>query len=395
LSDAPIIYLDHHATTQLDPRVLNAMMPFLTSSFANAGSSTHELGRAAGQAVERARERVAHCIGCSPDEIVFTSGATESNNLALRGTAERPRRKGNHIVSVATEHPAVLDPLSRLKRLGAEVTLLTVQSQYQATPGLIDLDQWEGSLRDDTFLASMMWANNEIGVVQPIARIAEMCQASGITFHCDATQAVGRLSIDLNAIPIDLLSFSAHKFYGPKGVGALFVRKRPKVVRLSPLLEGGGQEHGLRSGTLNVPGIVGLAAALELAVTEMHAEQVRLASLRDHLYAMLKTAIPEVMLNGPALAADVRLTANLNCCFAGIAGETIMLHTPRVAVSSGSACTSVHPEPSHVLLGLGRSVEEARSSLRFGLGRFTTNEDVETAASLIAASVQALRHTSG
>lgn len=395
MTDPPIIYLDHHATTPLDPRVLTAMMPYLTTNFANAGSTSHELGRAAKAAVEEARERVAHCLSCDANEIVFTSGSTESNNLAIRGSAERSRRKGNHVVSAATEHPSVLDPLERLTRVGLEVTLLPVRSQIEAAPGEIDLDLFRNAFKSETFLASLMWANNEIGVIQPIREIAEICHTKGVTFHCDATQAVGKLPIDMRATPIDLLSFSAHKFYGPKGVGALFVRRRPKPVRLAPLVEGGGQEQGLRSGTLNVPGIVGLAAALEIAVAEMQTEQARLADLRNQLYTPLLKAIPNLELNGPALDAGKRLAGNLNLHFPGIGGETIMLHTPQVAMSSGSACTSVNPEPSHVLLALGRSAEEAQSSLRFGLGRFTTVEEIQTAAKLIARTVESLRSASG
>lgn len=394
MNDASVIYLDHHATTPLDPRVLDAMMPYLTTHFANAGSVSHELGRAAKAAVDDARQRVAQCLNCDANEIVFTSGSTESNNLAIRGSAERSRRKGAHVVGVSTEHPSVLDPLERFTRVGIDVTLLPIQSQQDASPGEIDLDRFRSSLTGETFLATVMWANNEIGVIQPIAEIAELCQSRGVTFHCDATQAVGKLPIDLRATPIDLLSFSAHKFYGPKGVGALFVRRKPKPVRLAPLVEGGGQEQGLRSGTLNVPGIIGLAAALEIAVTEMQTEQARLAKLSNHLFAAIKSKLPEVELNGPALVADKRLSANINIHFPGVGGETIMLHTPQLAISSGSACTSVNPEPSHVLIALGRSAEEAQSSLRFGLGRSTTLQEIEMAAELIARTVQSLRTAS-
>jgi cysteine desulfurase len=391
MNDAATIYLDHHATTPLDPRVLEAMLPYLTTHFANAGSASHEPGRTAKAAVDDARDRVAHCLGCDANEIVFTSGSTESNNLAIRGSAERARRKGNHVLSVVSEHPSVLDPLERLAGIGMEVTLLPVASQRDDAPGEIALDRFRDSLASETFLASVMWANNEIGALQPIAEIADLCQSRGVTLHCDATQAVGKMPINLRATGIDLLSLSAHKFYGPKGVGALFVRRRPKPVRLAPLVEGGGQEQGLRSGTLNVPGIVGLAKALEIAVTEMESEQARLARLREQLFAALKSSIPDIELNGPPLRVDERLAGNLNLHFPGVAGETIMLHTPQVAVSSGSACTSVNPEPSHVLLALGRSSEEAQCSLRFGLGRFTTEAEVDAAAKLIAGTVNSLR----
>lgn len=391
MSEATTIYLDHHATTPLDPRVLEQMLPFLTTHFANAGSTTHEPGRAARKVVEEAREKVAHCLGCQPDEIIFTSGATESNNLALRGSADRPRRKGNHIVSMQTEHPSVLDPLSRLQRGGVEVTLLPPQPQHSPIPGLVDLDAFTASLNDETFLASVMWANNEVGVLQPVAQLAEICRDRGVTFHCDATQAVGKIPINLSATAIDLLSLSAHKFYGPKGIGALFIRRRPRPVRLAPLLEGGGQEQGLRSGTLNVPGIVGLAAALEIACQEMAEEQARVAKLRDRLFELLAASIPGVALVGPPLSGGNRLAGNLNCTFEGVAGETIMLNTPQLALSSGSACASANPEPSHVLLALGLSVEAARSSIRFGLGRSTMLQEIELAAQQIAAVVAQLR----
>lgn len=394
MNDASVIYLDHHATTPLDPRVLEVMMPYMTTHFANAGSASHELGRAAKAAVDDARQRVAQCLNCDSNEIVFTSGSTESNNLALRGSAERSRRKGNHAVGVSTEHPSVLDPLERFTRVGIDVTLLPIQLQQDPAPGEIDLDAFRAALTGETFLATVMWANNEIGVIQPIAEFAALCQSRGVTFHCDATQAAGKLPINLRATPIDLLSFSAHKFYGPKGVGALFVRRKPKPVRLAPLVEGGGQEQGLRSGTLNVPGIVGLATALEIAVAEMQTEQARLAKLSNHLFAAIKSKLPQVELNGPALDAGKRLAANINIHFPGVGGETIMLHTPQLAISSGSACTSVNPEPSHVLIALGRSAEEAQSSLRFGLGRFTTVQEVELAAELIAETVNALKTAS-
>ncbi len=393
LTEATSIYLDHHATTPLDPRVLAVMMPYLTTKFANAGSSSHEPGRVVKAAVDDARERVAHCLNCDANEIVFTSGSTESNNLAIRGSAERSRRKGNHVVSVLTEHPAVLDPLERLVRVGVEVSLLPTQLQSDATPGQLDPEVFRSAVRDDTFLASVMWANNEIGVIQPISQIAEICHSKGVTFHCDATQAVGKLPMNLRATPIELLSFSAHKFYGPKGVGVLFVRRKPKPVRLAPLVEGGGQEQGLRSGTLNVSGIIGLATALEIAVNEMETEQARLSALRDQLFTLLRSAIPDLQLNGPPLDAPKRLAANINIHFPGVGGETIMMHTPRVAVSSGSACTSVNPEPSHVLLALGRSAEEAQSSLRFGLGRFTTSEEIRLGAELISKTVLDLRNS--
>lgn len=391
-----VIYLDHQSTTPVDPRVLDAMWPFFTERFGNAGSITHALGEDARDAVQLAREETAASLGAQPREIVFTSGATESNNLALLGAYHRWSSRGRHIVSVATEHKAVLDPLERLSLQGAEVTLLPVAAHGRPDAGRLDVDRFRDSLRADTILVSVMWANNEIGTIQPIAELAEICQQRDILFHTDATQAVGKVPIDLASVPVDLMSFSAHKFYGPKGVGGLFVRRRRPAIRLIPLVEGGGQEFGLRSGTLNVPGIVGLATALRLATSELPAETQRMRSLRDGLWAELQRLAGPLELRGPALELpELRLAANLNIGFTGLDGHSLMIQVPDVAVSSGSACTAANPEPSHVLRALGLTDDQVRSSLRLAVGRFTTDEQVREAASALATAAQRLRAAGG
>ena len=383
----PVIYLDFQATTPVDSRVLEAMLPYFAQSFGNPGSISHALGRDARDAVNTARETIASALGAEAREIVFTSGATESNNLAVRGVLERARRRGDHIISVATEHKAILDPLAHQARRGCEVTLLPVD-RY----GLVDPQRVADVLRDETGLVSVMLANNEIGTLQPIAEIGALCRERGILFHTDATQSFGKLPLDVHALPIDLLSCSAHKLYGPKGIGALYVRRSAPPVRLESQIDGGGQEGGLRSGTLNVPAIVGFAKAVEISINEMSSEAERLASLRNRLFAQLRAALPEVSLNGPDLAAsDQRLPHNLNCTFPGVQGEALMLNMPHLAVSSGSACTSANPEPSHVLQAIGLSPDEARSSLRFGLGRSTTAAEIENAVEMVVSAVQRLR----
>ncbi len=389
--DRPI-YLDNHATTRVDPRVAEAMWPYFVDRYGNAGSTSHAFGSEAREAVDRARESIARSLNVSPREIVFTSGATESNNLALRGLADRPRRRGNHLVSVVTEHKAVLDPLARLGRRGFEITLLPVAPQESALPGRVDVEQLASVLRDDTLAVSVMLANNEIGVLQPIEEIGAICRARGVPLHCDATQAVGKMPIDLASLPVDLLSFSGHKLHGPKGVGALYVRRMSPPLRLEPLCDGGGQESGLRSGTLNVPGIVGLAAALSVCVEEMECETPRLRELRDELFRLLQVEVDGVRLNGPPLdEPGSRLAANLSCAFDYVEGQALMMRLKRLAVSSGSACTSTNPEPSHVLLALGLSADRARSSLRFGLGRFNSAEDIAQAAGMLREAVCELR----
>jgi cysteine desulfurase len=385
------IYMDNHATTRVDPRVLEPMLPYFAERYGNAGSTTHRYGWDAREAVDQSRESIAAAMGAQPREIVFTSGATESNNLAIRGVAERPKRRGNHIVSVATEHKAVLDVLEFLGSRGHEVTLLPVDRT-----GLIAADQVTKAIRDDTALVTAMLANNEIGVIQPIAEIGAICRERGVLLHCDATQAVGKIPVDVAKLNVDLLSFSAHKVYGPKGVGALFVRRSSPVVRLEPLLYGGGQENGLRSGTLNVPGIVGFARALELCLEEMPREQPRLAALRNQLCVGLLNNLEDVAINGPALdQPNLRLAGNLNLSFGYVEGQALLLDMQdRLAVSSGSACTSANPQPSHVLRAIGLSEDAVRSSLRFGLGRFNTPAEVETAIEAVSDSVTRLRKLS-
>jgi cysteine desulfurase len=391
------IYMDNHATTRVDPRVVEVMLPYFLERFGNAASTSHSFGGEAKEAVDRARASLSAAINASPREIVFTSGATESNNLAIRGVTDRMRRRGNHLVSVTTEHKAVLDPLARLGRKGFEITLLPVAPHTRDDAGRLDLDQFRAALRDDTCLVSVMLANNEIGVLQPIAEIGRLCRQRGIPLHCDATQAVGKMSVDVEELSVDLMSFSAHKIYGAKGVGALYVRRKPPQVRLEAQLDGGGHEGGLRSGTLNVPGIVGFAKALELSLAELAPERERLADLRGRLWTALCETIPHVTLNGPAFtgnaAADspLRLPGNLNCSFGDVDGEALMMSMRNVALSSGAACTSTNPEPSHVLRALGVSVDLTRASLRFGLGRYNTVEEVDYTVQLVAEAVSKLR----
>ena len=410
-ASAPI-YLDNHATTRLDPRVLEAMLPWLTDHYGNAGSVTHELGREARAAVDAARETFAAAIGGTASEIVFTGGATESNNLALLGSARRwnnlaKRGDGSgHIVTVATEHDAVLDPCDHLERQGMAVTRLAVEPQTSKSDsgngiaGRIRLDELEAALRPDTFLVSVMLANNEIGVVQDIRAIADLVhgKVKGALLHVDCAQAIGRMAVDINALGADLASFSAHKFHGPKGMGGLWLRRRGRVVRVEPLVYGGGQERGMRSGTLDVPGIVGMAEAARLAVDGLPEEAARMRQLRDRLWERLSRDIAGITLNGPPLDAavasqPVRLVNNLNVCVPGVDGQTLLatLSAEGLAVSSGSACSSEHPRPSHVLLALGLDDDQARASLRFGLSRFTTPEEINTAAETIAAGVVRLR----
>lgn len=393
MPDLPI-YMDNHATTRVDPRVVQAMAPLFTEQYGNPGSVSHAFGWQAKEAVDAARGVIARAIGAGERDIVFTSGATESNNLAIRGVAERVNRKGNHLVSVTTEHKAVLDPLARLARRGCEVTLVPVQQAGATAPGLLDVDRVADALRDDTMLVSIMLANNEIGVLQPIAEIAKLCHARGVPLHCDATQAVGKIPVDVSALGVDLMSFTAHKLYGPKGVGALYVQRRNAALRLQPQIDGGGQEGGFRSGTLNTPGIVGFARAISLCLEEMESERARLAGLRDRLYAGLTAALDGVTLNGPPLAPHLRLPGNLNVSFAHVHGEALMMSMRDLAVSSGSACTSANPEPSHVLRAIGLDEDQTRASLRFGLGRFNTSEEIEFAISAVIEAVGRLRKLS-
>lgn len=395
------IYLDNHATTRVDPRVVAAMLPLFDENYGNAGSTSHSFGWRAKDAVDAARESVAAAIGAAAREIVFTSGATESNNLAIHGAAQRVRRRGNHLISVTTEHKAVLDPLAKLGRRGFEVTLLSVVPDGAPNAGWLDPQQVADAIRPDTLLVSVMLANNEIGIVQSVSDIGRICRERGVLLHCDATQGVGKIPVDVGTLQVDLLSFSGHKLYGPKGIGALYVRRSAPPVRLESQLDGGGQEGGLRSGTLNVPGIVGLAAALELCRAEMSAESARLSELRGRLYAGLVNELPDVAVNGPALdlpgpcSSGLRLPGNLNCHFPRVDGEALMMSMRRIAVSSGSACTSTNPEPSHVLRALGMSDDRTRASLRFGIGRFNTAAEIDAAVGEVADAVRRLRALGG
>lgn len=377
------IYLDCHATTPVDPRVVEAMVPFFTEHFGNPSSITHAYGWEAEAAVKKSREILATAINATPEEIIFTSGATEANNLAIKGVAEAYFGQGQHIITVQTEHSAVLDPCKYLESLGFSITYLPVQPD-----GLISLDELEKAFRDDTVLVSVMAANNEIGVLQPLAEIGARCRERGVLFHTDAAQALGKVPLDVEAMPIDLLSMTAHKLYGPKGIGALYVRRRNPRVNLAPQLHGGGQERGLRSGTLYPPQIVGFGKAAELALAEMESEGKRLAELRSRLHQSL-TPLSGVHLNGHP---DQRLPNNLNLSFEGVDGQALLLGLRSVvAVSSGSACSSTSTAPSHVLKALGLSDELAYASLRFGLGRFTTAEDIDRAAEVTQATVEAMR----
>lgn len=378
------IYLDYSATTPVDPRVAEQMIPWLSERFGNPASRSHAFGWAAEQAVEEARAQVASLVNCDPKEIVWTSGATESNNLALKGAAHFYQNKGKHLISVQTEHKAVLDTLRELERQGFSVTYLTPQAN-----GLISTDQFREALRADTILASVMLVNNEIGVIQDIGALGEICREKGILFHVDAAQATGKVAIDLRHLPVDLMSFSAHKTYGPKGIGALYVRRKPRV-RLEAQMHGGGHERGMRSGTLATHQIVGMGAAFALAQAEMSLENTRVLALRDRLWQGL-SQIAEVYVNGDL---HQRVAHNLNVSFNFVEGESLIMAIKDLAVSSGSACTSASLEPSYVLRALGRSDELAHSSIRFSIGRFTTAEEIDYAVQLIQQKINKLRELS-
>lgn len=377
------VYLDHNATTPLDERVLEAMLPYLREHFGNPASRSHPYGWTAAAAVDQARQRLAAGIGAQPDELVFTSGATESNNLAIKGAAWALADRGRHIVTCATEHRAVLDPCARLAREGWEVTVLPVDGWGRVSP-----EQVAAALRADTVLVSVMLANNEIGSLQPVAAIARVCRERGVLLHCDATQAVGRIAIDTAALGADLLSFSAHKLYGPKGVGALVVRRRKPRLRLMPLLDGGGHEQGMRSGTLNVAGIVGLARAVEVCLETLEGEGVRQADLVDRLRNGICSQVEGIVENGHPTQ---RLPNTLNLSFAGVDGGALVLGVKEIAVSSGSACSSAEPEPSHVLLAIGRSRHLANASLRFSVGRSTTAGGIDVAVVSVVRTLRELR----
>lgn len=388
---SPVVYMDNHATTRVDPRVVAAMLPYFTETYGNAGSINHAYGHEALDAVDAARRQIAVAIGASPREIVFTSGATESNNLAIRGTVERHPQASHHLISVATEHRSILDPLEKLSRRGHRVAFLPVTPAGDGRAGLVDPEQVAQAIGDDTILVSVMLANNEIGAISPLAEIAAACRQRGVPLHCDATQAVGKIPVDVETLQVDLMSFSAHKVYGPKGVGALYVRRHPPV-RLAPQIDGGAQERGLRSGTLNVPGIVGFARALQLCLDELPCESRRQSALRSRLWQGLTTGLEEVTLHGPSCDIDgLRLPGNLNVGFGGVDGEALMTGLKGLAVSSGSACTTADPAPSHVLRAMGVSDELSRASLRFGLGRFNTSDEVEFAIHAVTKTVSRLR----
>jgi len=380
------IYMDNHATTPVDPRVLEEMLPYFTGKFGNAASRNHSFGWAGEEAVETARERIAKLIGATTKEIVFTSGATESDNLAIKGVAEMYREKGNHIITAVTEHKAVLDTCKRLEKYGYRVTYLPVQKD-----GLVDLDDLKRAIDDKTILVTIMAANNEIGVLQPIAEIGKLCHEKGVIFHTDATQAVGKVPIDVVKQNLDLVSISAHKMYGPKGVGALYVRRKGPRVQLSPIIDGGGHERGMRSGTLNVPGIAGLGKACAICDEEMPQESRRLAGLRDRLRDKIMSGLDEVYING---TMEHRLPQNLNISFAYVEGESLLMGINDIAVSSGSACTSATLEPSYVLKALGTGDDLAHSSIRFGLGRFNTDAEVDYVADRVIETVSRLRELS-
>jgi cysteine desulfurase len=380
------IYLDNHATTQMDPRVLEAMLPYFTQYFGNAASRNHEFGWLAEQAVDKARKQIADLVGASAREIIFTSGATESDNLAIKGVAEMYAEKGNHIITAATEHKAVLDTCKKLEKNGYRVTYLPVKGD-----GLIDLDMLRESITDKTILVTIMYANNEIGVLQPVAEIGKICREKGVLFHTDGVQAIGKVPVDVNRDHIDLMSITAHKLYGPKGVGALYVRRKSPRVQVTAQMDGGGHERGMRSGTLNVPGIVGLGEACAICQREMPEETKRLQYLRDKLRNKLESELDEVYLNG---SWEHRLPHNLNLSFAYVEGESLLMGINDVAVSSGSACTSATLEPSYVLKALGLGDDIAHSSIRFGIGRFNTEEEIDYVADKLIHVVRKLRELS-
>ena len=380
------IYMDNHATTPLDPRVLEAMMPYFTGIFGNAASRNHSFGWEAEQGVEKAREQIAKLIGATAKEIIFTSGATEATNLAIKGVAEMYKERGNHIITQMTEHKATLDTCKKLEKQGYRITYLPVQAD-----GLIDIEDLKRAMDDKTILVSIMYANNEIGVIQPVQEIGKLCHEKGIIFHTDAVQAVGKIPVNVITDNIDIMSISGHKIYGPKGVGALYVRRRNPRVQISEQINGGGHERGMRSGTLNVPGIVGLGKACEICGEEMAAEAAREIELRDYLKNKLEKALDYTQVNGNM---DHHLPGNLNMSFIYVEGESLLMGINDIAVSSGSACTSATLEPSYVLKALGLGDDVAHSSIRFGLGRFNTKAEVDYVSDKIISVVQHLRELS-
>jgi cysteine desulfurase len=382
-----VIYMDNHATTPMDPRVLEAMLPYFTEKFGNSASRNHQFGWEAEAAVDRARDQIARLINAKPKEIIFTSGATESDNLAIKGVVEFYKDKGNHVITAVTEHKAILDTCKALERSGkAQVTYLPVDQQ-----GLVDPADVRQAITDKTILISIMHANNEIGTIHPLREIGKIAKEKGVIFHSDATQGVGKIPVDVEAMGIDLMSFTAHKIYGPKGCGGLYVRSKGPRVRLTPMMDGGGHERGMRSGTLNVPGIVGLGKACELAGAEMETEAARDLQLRERLREGLFSQLDEVYLNGHPTQ---RLPGNLNISFAFVEGESLLMGLKDIAVSSGSACTSATLEPSYVLKALGVGDDLAHTSIRFGLGRFNTQEEVDQVVERVVHEVRRLRDMS-
>ena len=380
------LYMDNHATTPMDPRVLEAMLPYFGAKFGNAASRNHAFGWEAEEAVEKAREQIAKLIGATSKEIIFTSGATESNNLAIKGIAEMYKERGNHIITQATEHKAVLDTCKRLEKQGFRITYVPVQAD-----GLIDVEDVRRAMDDKTILVTIMFANNEIGVIQPIEAIGKLCHEKGVIFHTDGVQAIGKIPVDVQKMNIDVMSMTAHKLYGPKGVGALYVRRRNPRVQIAAQIDGGGHERGMRSGTLNVPGIVGFGEACEIAGKEMEAETKRLTELRDYLKNKLETALDYTQVNGNM---EHHLPGNLNMSFVYVEGESLLMGINDIAVSSGSACTSATLEPSYVLKALGLGDDVAHSSIRFGLGRFNTKAEVDYVADKLIDVVKHLRELS-
>ncbi len=388
-----MIYLDNHATTPCDPAVVQQMLPYFTEAFGNPHSTSHAMGRDAAAAIEQAIATIGRCLGVAPDRVLITSGATESNNLAIDGICRHPRQKRRHVITSTIEHPAVLDVVARLEKQGFRVTRVAVHPQGHPQAGRIDLDQLAAAVDEETALVSIHWANNEIGVIQPMAEIAEIVHRHGALLHSDATQAVGRLPVDLDNLDIDLISGSAHKFYGPKGVGFLTIAggTASRRVRIAPLIVGGGQQRNLRSGTMSPAHVVGLAVALQRAVADREETACRVESLRERLWAGLNAGIGGLEENGPPRDPELRLIGNLNLMLAEIEGEVWMSATPDVAFSSGSACSSVDAKPSHVITGLGRSEAEARRSVRFGIGKFNTAADIEQATQWLVRGYETVR----
>lgn len=380
------IYMDYQATTPVDPRVVDKMMPYFSEFFGNAASRTHAYGWESEQAVEQARHHVAELINADAKDIVFTSGATESNNLALKGAMDFYKDKGDHLITVATEHKCVIDTARYLKQQGKDLTVLPV-----AEDGRIDLEELKNAITDKTVLVSVMGVNNETGTVQDLKAIGEICRSKGVIFHTDAAQAYGKVDLDVEDMNIDLMSISGHKIYGPKGIGALYVRRRKPRVRLTPLIHGGGQERGMRSGTLSTPLIVGFGEAARIAKEEMHTEAARLIELKTYMFDKLNESLEEVYLNG---SLEVGIPGNLNLSFAHIEGESLMMAIKGLAVSSGSACTSASLESSYVLMAMGKGDELAHTSIRFGIGRFTTKEEIDTAVETVIREVNRLRDLS-